>query len=82
MESKNPAELSDEELIQEEKKQKQNLILYGVFVIFMMGVAIWSATHKGSVFLSFLPLFLMPMLGRLDKKHKDLKAEIQSRKFG
>jgi hypothetical protein len=80
MESVNLSELSDEELIQEEKKQKQSLMLYGLFVVFMTGVAIWSATHKGSIFLSFLPLFLMPTLVKLDKKHKDLKAEIQSRK--
>ena len=80
MELVNLSEVSDEELVQKEKKQKQSLILYGVFVIFMMGVAVWSATHKGSIFLSFLPLFLMPTLGRLDKKHKAVKAEIQSRK--
>ena len=80
MELVNLSEVSDEELVQKEKKQKQSLILYGVFVIFMMGVAVWSATHKGSIFLSFLPLFLMPTLVKLDKKHKAVKAEIQSRK--
>ena len=80
MQSVNLSELSDEELSQEEKKQKQSLRLYGVFVIFMMGVAVWSATHKGSVLLSFLPLLLIPTFGKLDKKHKALKAEIESRK--
>ena len=80
MQSVNLSELSDEELVQEEKKQKQSLRLYGVFVIFMMGVAVWNATHKGSFLLSCLPLFLMPTLVILDKKHKELKAEIQLRK--
>ena len=73
------AQLSDEALRQEEKKQKKSLTLYGIFVVLMMGVAVWSATHKGSIILSFLPLFLMPMLGKLDKNHKAVKAEIQAR---
>ena len=76
----NLSELSDAELVQAEKKQKQSLRLYGVFIIFMMGVAVWSATHKGSILLSFLPLFLIPILGKLDRKHKELKAEIELRK--
>ena len=80
MKSVNLSELSDKELLQEEKKQKQSLRLFGVFIILMMGVAVWSATHKGSILLSFLPLLLIPVFGKLDKKHKDLKAEIQSRK--
>lgn len=73
-------QLTEEELTQEEKKQKKSLILYGIFVIFMMGIAVWSATHKGSVLLSFLPLCLVPTLGKLGKNHKAVKAEIQSRK--
>ena len=80
MESKKLSDLSVEELLKAEKKQKQSLQLYGVFIIFMMGVAVWSATHKGSILLSFLPLFLIPILGKLDRKHKELKAEIELRK--
>ena len=76
----NLSELSDAELVQAEKKQKQSLRLYGVFVIFMMSFAVWNATHKGSILLSFLPLFLIPILGKLDRKHKELKAEIELRK--
>ena len=72
--------LIEEELIQEEKKQKKSLTLYKIFVILMMGVAVWSATHKGSVLLSFLPLFLVPTLAKLDKNHKAVKAKIQARK--
>lgn len=73
-------QLSDEALTQAAKKQKSNLTLFIIFLCFMMGIAIWNATHKGSLIISFLPLFLMPILGKLDKNYKAVKAEIEARK--
>lgn len=74
------AQLSDDALMQESKKQKSNLTLFVVFLCLMMGIAIWSATHKGSFLIACIPLFLMPILGKLDKNHKAVKAEIERRK--
>jgi hypothetical protein len=73
------AQLTQKELAQEAKKQKNNLTLFVVFLCLMMGIAIWSATHKGSFLIACIPLFLMPILGKLDKKHKAVKAEMQAR---
>lgn len=68
-----------EELMIEEKKLKSQRIPMAVFIGFLVGIAIYSATHKGT----FLPVILMVsafVIGRnATNKLKSLQAEIQRR---
>jgi uncharacterized membrane protein len=74
------AELTEQELKQEEKKQKSGVIAFRVIIGLLMGVAIWSATHKGSFIISCLPLFFMSIFLTAEKNYKALQSEIESRK--
>ncbi len=80
MKSTNLSELSEQELLEEEKKQKISAWAFRVFMVFMMGAAVWNATHKGSSIIAFLPLFLISFFVKSENKYKALKTEVQSRK--
>lgn len=71
--------LTFEELRAEEKKLKSQRIPMAIFVGFLVGIAIYSATHNGK----FLPVILMLaafIIGRnATHKLKNLQAEIQRR---
>lgn len=71
--------LTLEELRAEEKKLKSQRIPMAIFVGFLVGIAIYSATHNGK----FLPVILMVaafIIGRnATHKLKSLQAEIQRR---
>ena len=68
-----------EELIAEEKKLKSQRILTGVFIGFLIGIAIYAAAHKGFI----LPVFLLIvafLIGRRNAQTmKDIQAEIARR---
>lgn len=77
---KNLTEFTDEELLQEEKKQKE-LVKYNPFIIGMLvGIAVWSIVKNGLGFLPFILLGAILYLVSADKKHKAIKAEIEARK--
>ena len=77
--TKDYGHLTLEELRTEEKKLESQRIPTAIFVGFLVGIAIYSATHKGT----FLPVILMVaafMIGRnANNKLKNLQAEIQRR---
>lgn len=77
--TKDYEQLTLEELRAEEKKLKSQRIPTAIFVGFLIGIAIYSATHKGT----FLPVILMVaafIIGRnATNKLKNLQAEIQRR---
>jgi hypothetical protein len=74
------AELTEQELMQEEKKQKSGVIAFRVILGLLMGVAFWSATHKGSFIISCLPLFFMGLFVAAEKNYKAVQSEIEARK--
>ena len=80
MTSVNLSELSDEALAQEEKKQKNSAWAFRIFMVFIMAAAVWSATHKGTMLISCLPLFLISFFVKSEDRYKAVKTEIQSRK--
>lgn len=66
-----------EELVSEEKKMKSLKIIVALFIGLMIGVAIWSATHKGGFIITIILLIFPVLLGsRYSKNLKSLQAEI------
>lgn len=69
-----------DELVSEEKKLKSYKILIALIAGFMVGVAIWSATHKWGAFFTFGLLILPFLIGyRYSKSLEGIKAEISRR---
>lgn len=80
MEKKLLNKLTDQELGEELKKRKQERIILAVLIGFLVGVAIWSATHKGG-FWTFIILFVVLFIGRkYVGKVEEVTKEIDSRK--
>lgn len=75
--SKDYSGLTFEELVAAEKKVKAQKITVAVFIGLMVGVAVWSATHKGGFFLPFLLLLLALRIGRTSSQNlQRIQAEI------
>lgn len=69
-----------DELVSEEKKAKSQKIVAAVFIGFLVGVAIWTATHKGGTFLTFSLLIFGLFVGsRYSKNLKSIQAEMSRR---
>jgi uncharacterized membrane protein len=80
MTSENLKKLTEQELMEEEKKQKDGVITLRVITGLLMVVAIYNATHKGSLMISCLPLFILTFFLQAEENYKALQSEIQSRK--
>ncbi len=69
-----------DELASEEKKVKSQQIPFALFIGLIVGIAIWSATHKGGFFFTTgLMIFALLMGSRYSKKLKGIQAEISRR---
>lgn len=69
-----------DELMSEEKKLKSQKIMTALIVGFLVGIAIWSATHKGGLFLTFGLLILPLWVGSSYSKNlKVIREEISRR---
>lgn len=79
MEQKELATLSDEELLQEQKKAKTNNIISAVLIGCLVGVAVYSAVKNGIGFFTFFPLFFVYILVVNGKKTVALTKELKSR---
>lgn len=78
--SKDYAKMTLDELVSEEKRLKSQKIITAVFIGFVIGIAVWSATHRGGPFLTFGLLILPLLIGsRYSKNLKGIKAEISRR---
>jgi uncharacterized membrane protein len=79
LDSKDYAKMTLEELMAEEKKMKSQRILIAVFIGFLIGIAVYSATNKGFL----LPVFLLIvafLIGRRNSQiMKGIQAEIERR---
>jgi VIT1/CCC1 family predicted Fe2+/Mn2+ transporter len=68
-----------EELVSEEKKLKSQKTTTAVFMGVLVGIAVWSATHKGG-FLTFILLFFTILIGsRYSRNLKGIQEEISRR---
>ncbi len=81
METQKPlSEFTDEELLQEEKKRKEQ-VKYNAFAIGLLaGIAVWSIVKNGLGFLPFILLGAILYIISADKKYKAIQAEIEARK--
>lgn len=69
------------ELVSEEKKLKSQRIITALVIGFFVGVAIWSATHKGGFILTIGLLGFALFIGSKHAKNlKGVQAEINGRK--
>lgn len=59
--TKDYAKMTLDELVSEEKKIKSQKTLIALIVGFIVGIAIWSATHKWGAFFTF-GLLILPLL--------------------
>ena len=69
-----------DELVSEMKKAKSQQIPMALFVGFMFGIAVWSATHKGG-FLWTVGLMIIGLYvgSRFSKNLKSIQTEISRR---
>ena len=80
METKLLQEFTEQELAEELKKRKKERIVVATIMGFLVGCAIWSATHKGG-FWTFAILFLGLFIGKkFSGKVEEVTKEIDSRK--
>lgn len=78
--SKDYPKMTLEELVSEEKKMQSQKIPAAVLVGFIVGIAIWSATHQGGFILTIGLLIFAVLIGaRYSKKLKSIQAEISCR---
>jgi hypothetical protein len=80
MKQKELTDLTEQELIKEEKSQKQLYYFYNGLIGFMIGIAIYSFAKKGFNLFSFLPLIFIPFIIIMNKNYKAIKNEIKRRK--
>jgi hypothetical protein len=72
--------LTEEELMKEEKKQKDQLKGLRFAIGLLIGVAVAVTVIKGFTVSTILPLFFIPILFLIQKNYKDVQSEIESRK--
>lgn len=78
--SKDYSKMTLDELVSEEKKMKSQKITTAVFVGILVGIAIWSATHKGGFILTIGLLIFAALIGsRYSQNLKGIQAEISRR---
>jgi hypothetical protein len=79
MEQNEFSNLTDEQLLQYQKRVKQSNILTAFIIGLLIGVAIYSAVKNGFGFFTFFPLFFVYLLARNGKKQVKINKEINSR---
>jgi hypothetical protein len=73
------AQLTDEELLQEAKKNKFTKLTDGLFIGLLLGIAVYSAVEKGFGLLTFLPLIYLPIAARNRIKNKAMEDLLKER---
>lgn len=71
--------MTRDELVSEEKKLKSQRITTALFIGFLIGIAFYSATHKGVVLPVLLVIFSFLIGARHSKNLKGIQAEISRR---
>ena len=78
--SKDYSKMTLDELVSEEKKLKSQKTITAVFIGFLVGIAVYSATHKGSFILTISLLIFALLIGsRYSQNLKSIQAEISRR---
>lgn len=80
LENKDYSKMTLEELVSEEKKMKSQKIPTAVFIGLLIGIAVYSATHKGFILPVILLIVAFLIGSRNSKSMKGIQAEINRRK--
>jgi hypothetical protein len=66
-----------DELVSEEKKMNSQKIPFALFIGILVGIAVWSATHKGGFVMTVILLIGAVLSGTVYSKNlKSVQAEI------
>lgn len=79
MKHKDLAQLSDQELLEEFKKNKPSPLFDAFFIGFLIGILIYGAAAEAWGFTLLIPLILIYLFLKKPKYYKALKAEVQKR---
>ena len=81
MNKKEISELTDQELLDADKKMKPNPITDAVLIGFLVGIIIFSVAKSTWGFLTLIPLFFIYKLLNKGKKKKALQEELKKREL-
>lgn len=73
------SQLTDEQLLQEQKKLKSTNLINALLIGAAVGVAAYSFYHKGFSFFTLFPLLFVYWFVKSKKSTKELEDEIKSR---
>jgi uncharacterized membrane protein len=77
---KDYSKMTRDELVSEEKKSNSQKTPGALFIGFLVGIAIWSATHKGGFIVTVgLLIFAVWIGSRYSKNRKRIQEEISRR---
>ncbi len=79
MNQKKFAQLSDQDLLEEAKKNKPSPIIDAFFIGFLAGIIIYSVAASTWGFLTLIPLFLIYILLKKPGRYEALKKELAKR---
>jgi hypothetical protein len=79
LDNKDYSKMTLEELLSEEKKKKSQKIPTAVYIGVLIGIAVYSATHKGFLLPIILLIFAFLIGNRNSKNMKGIQAEISRR---
>ena len=79
MEQKVLSELSDQALLDEEKKMKSTSIMNALFIGCMIGIVIYSIVKNSLGFFTLIPLYFAYKLVKNAKDNKPLEEELKKR---
>ena len=81
MNKKEISELTDQELLDADKKMKPNPITDAVLIGFLVGIIIFSVAKSTWGFLTLIPLFFIYKLLNKGKNKKALQEELKKREL-
>jgi hypothetical protein len=74
---KDYSKMTLDELVSEEKKMNSQKIPFALFIGILVGIAVWSATHKGGFVMTVILLIGAVLSGTVYSKNlKSVQAEI------
>lgn len=79
MKQKKLAELTDEELLQESRRNKPTNIYDAIIIGVLIGIAIYTSVKNGFGLLTFLPLVYVPIAVKNQAKNKELEKLLKER---
>ena len=73
--------VDDNKLIKEERSRKILLIVFSIFILIMIVAAIYSTITKGVAFVTYLPLFFLPIAVTNYLRYNEARKEMIRRKL-